>query len=114
VERTAQGPEDGRGRAEKGRRRLAGRADEDRGNKGRPSQTNWRPFGFPPASSVSLCFSCTLRAPERHLLLHDRDGMFELEVKVDGFASKDSAGRKKSYTGKHALALIPSNRYDSK
>jgi hypothetical protein len=48
------------------------------------------------------------------LLLHDRDGMFELKVKVDGFASKDSAGRRKSYAGKHALALILSNRYDSK
>ena len=30
-------------------------------------------------------------------LLHRRDGMFSVEFKVEGFASKDTAGRK-SYT----------------
>jgi hypothetical protein len=35
-------------------------------------------------------------------LLHGRDGMFLVEVKVEGFASKDSSGRK-SYTKGHVF-----------
>jgi len=35
-------------------------------------------------------------------LLHGRDEMFTLEVKVEGFASKDSSGRR-SYTKGHVI-----------
>jgi len=38
-------------------------------------------------------------------LLHDRDGMFVLEVKVQGFASKDSASRK-CYTKGHVFKWV--------